>query len=612
MSSIISFSRLNIVKKVDLETPLCVLEEILDSHRVGYQKGVIHRKHRESLIAHILELTEIRLRKPFSQHGLRTLVTYINVEREQKWTQDLLITAFEFLQQFTREGGLLDLLPKDIICGPQTPQNPQKLNACVLYRICKDHDIALTPSTTINRMKQAVYFLYQGPDMVFRYLATFSQNLDFTGIINSLVMGEIDECQFESDEPITHESLYNYVQTSPITTNCISTDTENKFAKRILPVSKCEAVGMAAIIYKKDISVSKYPISEFRTLNCSPRRYIPLDKKLHEIFLLNPMLMDLSVSFNPLFPEQYYKTQDLVNMARNEGYSFDRIALSNPYELLQVSFLLDNFYYGLYPEIVNEETPIAWDEVENLEPGMIVCYGVRRERLTAFNIEELVEHFDRIKTFAHPTDSHNTLTPRSIEKLKLIASTRTGSETTQTIKMRLLEVIEEVEFLSNEALGKARQFYQIYRSSSAAQQEDIRRAIRELLELAMYMRGWLGPGHDYPIREAPVDDQFAVNIRVTESLSNLEDTCVRLGEVGEEILKLPLLKYQGEFNPTRSATDGYTIGDRIDIVRQGDDTSNISSCIRLSSNLFAATAYRYLLLIKEPQPFPIEELRYIS
>ncbi|GAH10865.1 unnamed protein product, partial [marine sediment metagenome] len=52
MSNILSFSRLNIVKKVDLDTPLCVLEEILDAHRVGYQKGVIHRKHRTSLITH--------------------------------------------------------------------------------------------------------------------------------------------------------------------------------------------------------------------------------------------------------------------------------------------------------------------------------------------------------------------------------------------------------------------------------------------------------------------------------------------------------------------------------------------------------------------------------
>lgn len=613
LNNILSFSRLNIVKKVDLDTPLCVLEEILDAHRVGYQKGVIHRKHRQSLIAHIFELPEIRLRTPFSQHGLRTLVTYINSDREQKWTQETLLKAFEFLQQFTREDGLLALLPKDIICGSQTPQQSQNLNACILYRICRENDIVVTPTTTISKMGQAVYFLSQGPDTIFQCLATFSQRIAIPGIINTLVMGEMEEYRFEYEEPITHESLHEYAQMSPIPTNYDISDSPIELAKRILPISKHEAVGLAAIIYKKDISLSRYPITEFRALNCSQRRYIPLDDTLREMFLLNPLLMDLTETFNPLFPEQYYKTRDLVNMAHNEGYVLDTISLSNPYELLQVSFLLDNFYYGLYPEITNKQTPIAWDEVEDLEPGMIVCYGVRRESLTAFNIEELVEHFDNIKTFAHPTDIHNTLTPRSIEKLKLIASsTSIGSETTQNIKRTLLEVIEEVEFLSNEALQKARQFYQIYQSSSTATQEDIRQAIHGLLELAMYMRGWMGPGHDFPVCEAPVDDQFAVNMRVTESLSDLEDTCARLGDVGEEILNLPLLKYQGEFNPTRSAADGYTIRDRIDIVRQGDGTGNISSCIRLSSNLFAATAYRYLLLIKEPKPFPIEELRHIS
>jgi hypothetical protein len=263
--------------------------------------------------------------------------------------------------------------------------------------------------------------------------------------------------------------------------------------KRIIPSSSLEAVAMAAKVFKKDISEAENPITEFRILSHMANEYIPSDLKLRRIHIINSDLLDLKKTFNPLFPEAYYGRGALVNMTSREGYSDEYIRNSNPYELLQLSTLLENFYEGVYPEIVNEETPIAYDDVNSLEPGLIICYGVRRESLTAFHIEELVDHFRAEQNFIHPLEPRTVLNSRVVQKLKTIASTEINcSEDAQLLRRSFLRVIEEIEFLSNETMVQVRDFRDLYMEASSSKKEDIRIALRKFLHLAMYMRGWMG------------------------------------------------------------------------------------------------------------------------
>ena len=611
------FSRLDIVQKVDLSTPLCVLEEILDAHGVRHPKGRIAQEHRQKLLDYIDELPPIRLRKPLHSKELRVMATFINAERELRWTRETLYKAFARLTWFSKPEKVdWTTIPRDFECGLQTPDHPEKFNACVLYRLCNDFGLRTDALTTLATMNQAISLLIQGPDHCFKLLAAFIRNtpptilLDPSScIINALVMKTTPIGDMEGEQPLDHDLLHRYITSIPYE----EVASPKALAKRILPASQEEAVALAAVVYHKDISQATYPITEFRILSSCHPTYLPLDTQLRKIHILNPTLLDLTQTFNPLFSKHYYCREHLIEMALNEGYSTDTIRTNDPYELLQLSSLLENFYDGMYLEVTNEETPIALDNVNALEPGMIVCYGIRRECLTAFNIEELIDHFHTIKTFVHPIERGTTLTPRSIKKLKKIAnSTSVGSEASQTAKRELLRVIEEVEFLANDALSQARTFYVLYQESSSGKKEEIRNALQRLLHLVMYMRGWGGPGQAFPIRVAPVDDQHQVDIQVTTALNRFEESCVRLEEEGAAILDLPLLKYQGKFNPSRSAASGYTIRERIDIVRQGNDTGNVASCIRLTSNVFAATAYRYIVLIGEEAPFPIKDLRRIS
>ena len=78
------------------------------------------------------------------------------------------------------------------------------------------------------------------------------------------------------------------------------------------------------------------------------------------------------------------------------------------------------------------------------------------------------------------------------------------------------------------------------------------------------------------------------------------------------ILGLPLLHYRGEYIAASEHSMGLTITDRIRIVREGDSSNNVNSCIRLTSNWFATTAHRYMQVVGMPQPFNIEHLRSIS
>lgn len=615
----VDVSRLNIVKKVDMNTPLCVLEEILDAHRIGHEKGVIRENYRQDLVNYIHKIPPITIEYPIEtveMQKLRILTAYVNTDRGLQWTKTKLFEALHFLQTFEKSFKIdLSIIDPKFESGLQTPDKPHKLNACVLYRICQEHNLSLNVNTTISMMANAVRFLIAGPDKAYQLLNHFSHTSTVQDVINVLILGNPSaghSIALEKDNVITKEKLSEHLEITAFINNNTLIMPIN-LLKRIEPKSCVEAVALTAVIFKRDISLSSNPICEYKRLQSTYFGYIPYDEELRKIHTLNPTLLDLRKTFNPLFPEEYYRVSDLISMAIREGNDENDIDERNVYDMLQLSQLLENFYSGLYPEITNKETPVTLDEVEALDPGVIVCYGVRREFLTAFHIEGLIDHFRVIKTFAHPIDPGITFTPQAIKKLKRIAQDRfSGTERSQVLKRDLLEVIEEVEFLSAETLSKAKEFYDLFLSSTNEDKLKIRETILELLHLAMYMRGWDGKNPHFPIREAPVHDQLSVDIKVTSSIQRFETLCSNLNHIGILIRNLPLLRYQGVFNPSRSERDGLTIDDRLRIVKEGNNTGNMASCIRMTSNWLAASAYRYWVLIGEPAPFTVEELREIS
>jgi len=87
----------------------------------------------------------------------------------------------------------------------------------------------------------------------------------------------------------------------------------------------------------------------------------------------------------------------------------------------------------------------------------------------------------------------------------------------------------------------------------------------------------------------------------------------QLGELGVFLGGLPLLIYRdGVFNASQQREYGLTLGDRLRLIRSGENTDNMNSCIRMSSNWLCASAYKYMQQINMEPPFEIRSLRYIA
>ena len=69
---------------------------------------------------------------------------------------------------------------------------------------------------------------------------------------------------------------------------------------------------------------------------------------------------------------------------------------------------------------------------------------------------------------------------------------------------------------------------------------------------------------------------------------------------------------KNSYIPSDDKESGLNIGQRIEIVKTGDREDNIFSCIRISSNRFAATHDRILSRLDKKKPFDISKLRNIS
>src|SRR5438093_207691 len=100
-----------------------------------------------------------------------------------------------------------------------------------------------------------------------------------------------------------------------------------------------------------------------------------------------------------------------------------------------------------------------------------------------------------------------------------------------------------------------------------------------------------------------------IAINVTNSIALFENSCKSLDKVGTLIINLPLVIYRdGAYQTSNEARNGYTIGERVNIVKKGNSTGNTASCIRLSSNWICSTAHKYIVSLGFPAPFDIFNL----
>jgi len=595
-------NRLNITGPIDFNTPKIVLDEIADSlsikNECNYNRLILK-------INRVFNRNKIKENYEDDIESLRIIARYIN-SNNKNWRRSILLKAFKFLNSFQKDRKI----DKNFSYGLQTSENPENLNACVLYRLCRNYNIQTDYYTSIHEMgKNVKAYLSRIENNlkyeIFDYLKFSVSKSDLINIAHNLNLDIVEDVEInEKKERYTFEDY-------ELCAERIMDKTE--------PENSLEAIVMAAINYKIDLSDCEKPLREYKALSKNP--YFPIDKELkhrlklrHENIdnLQNPYLNEI---FNWKFPENMYSRRDLIKMCGEEGIDvYDEAYYSG----LQVSYLIESFIHGKQGNIINEKTTFL-DDIDELEYDRVVIYGIRTEgKYTAYTYGELADTFSNYKRFLDPV-TNQIFSDEVIEKLYLLSRKDKRETETEEIYLERMDLAEEIERIKIYITNKNKEvdnFLEIYENLPDYEKKKVETSLNNLLHVSMYMRNWDGVS-DYPLNSEDTnfseEKQILVDHRVTQSLITFEESLKILGRVGDYILNLPLMQYHKENNKFVTSNDpaeGLTIKDRIDIVR-GGESGSINSCIRMSSNKFCATSFYYMVLIGFRMPFNISEVSQI-
>jgi hypothetical protein len=627
MYGLYDISRLYITGTISNNTPICVLTEIADAHGIRYNEKDKENPHfAYCLVEHIYKESAIKLNKLSILEKLQWVARFVN--KYHIWPEDKLTDAYNFLTEFMNNEDPLQKIPIDFEGGLQTPESTRSLNACVLYKICMFHRLDVNPNTTVANMTYAVKLLREPGDSLLRRTQFFiNKNARRTDLIKILMSTthqiqdptpEIKDNEDHDIVPVTG-TTYEALQKLYSPLNDIKT-----LQFSIEPSTHDGSIALAAINYLIDISKANNPVVEYKNLKISGRSdYTPIDCWMKYWYKINPIIFDLSVHFNPLFPEDFYESNRLMMLVSNEGYNNDIITVSSAYELMQVAYVSKTFYVGPCPNMKSKETSISLDNLDDIPYGELLCYGQYSDTLQPISIQELIDLFSNNQNFTDPFSDDSIFSSVALTKLKNIltnvpinqVSNKISSETLQ-LRSQLLELINSIEFFSKIHDSDTKVLINTYRQSDNYNKRLIIKALTEVLYISMFMRGWMGEDYEYPLQNAPItleqEPQIALN--VTNGILEYETAIKNLGmHVGPIVDNLPLVRYRcGEYQQSTTKTDGITIKERIQIVKEGDSSDTIKSCIRLSSNWLASSAHKYLTAIGQPSPFDIFKLKEIG
>lgn len=145
-TSRISLSRLAITGTVSSSTPLIVLIEIADAHSINYDNDKLNDSKYLANLLNTINITNVNtVREPYDMRDYKLIARFVN--KNFQWKKRSLIEAFDLLLDYTNINNL-SAVHTNFDFGPQTPDNPKKLNACVLYGICKANRIDTRPDST--------------------------------------------------------------------------------------------------------------------------------------------------------------------------------------------------------------------------------------------------------------------------------------------------------------------------------------------------------------------------------------------------------------------------------------------------------------------------------
>lgn len=577
--------------QVDQHTPFCVLEELLTGYEIpGDKDSLTHGDYLDFYNSLSSEPQELNREE---------LVKYINPYTDvRRWSPTNLLSAYRYLISYA-DGTIK--IPIDFEIGYQTPNKVTRVNLFIIYNKCLEAGVQLSYQSDAFEIEKAYRLLQAESNLYVKQLNRLLSLGLHGSIIPSLVKLPINLP--EEDFVISNE-----INCYPLRKGLISESVYENYTGRyasidedIIPEDHAGAVILAALKYQINISYAKDPSLEFYLLNnCSIDQYQPLDSWMSYWYSINKDLFNLNLTFDAWFPKKFYR----INQLGKKLLSLEGVELasdSESYDQLEIVHNQDNFYQGKRPGISNTESPISTELIANYLSSDILCYKVYREQVKTYAIskDDLLQYLHNTSTLVTPFNSSLIFSDQALNKIKIIFSSQ-----------EINDKIDHLKALVDSDCQEFRRFRQLY-DQHPEQQEQVSKAVHKLLDLSMYMRGWDGQG-SYPIESAITPPEFfdQLLINVTDCISDLEQLCNPLDDL--DIRKLPLIFYNDKkYYRATNPDDGLTIGQRIQIIRQGEDTKNEASCIRISSNCIGASAHRILEILSIDPPFKIANLRHI-
>lgn len=207
---------------------------------------------------------------------------------------------------------------------------------------------------------------------------------------------------------------------------------------------------------------------------------------------------------------------------------------------------------------------------------------------TPYSLEEIIMSFLYHTDFVNPKRHPQKFSQKEIKRIKkLVSDLQHISEEAKYF----LDIIDTVDAKLN---GRIKEITDIQPDQA------VKEFMTNLLETGMLMRGW-SSGGKYPLES----EQCKGMIDESRVLENL----VQLRESESICLGLPLFRYRAGFEMSTQACQGYTIGERVNLILRNE---TVYSCIRMSSNWLVATANYYLNHYFKENSFDIAQLEWIA
>lgn len=382
-----------------------------------------------------------------------------------------------------------------------------------------------------------------------------------------------------------------------------------------------DSIAYIALIHGMDISSCANPIEQAFMIMMDRLDLLSDElKRRIQHPLKDYYSIDLSVKFNPYLPRELYSIGILRRLCRHECIMIpsstelmdnrgtrDSREHEYMYEQLQLNSVINTFYHGNTGDIVKRETMIMRQELDELPIHSIVSYGTLTcyDSLNPYTYGELFDWFSSCRSFKNPEDN-SILPEQSILKLLSLCSSRRREgecvadyqiriELSQLMKA-LMEHDDELDELTIRLrdidIGIVKTFFEL------------------LLASAMCMRGWNDEGSEW-LSGTHELEQGLIDLNVTRRLDELCSFVSSIpNSISTMLMGLPLMNFTEGTDITHREGE-QTIGMRLEIIKLGEDTDTISSCIRISSNYICASCYHYLNSLGY-YSFDIRSMRRIS